>query len=239
MAGWNLWHGCHKLSPGCAHCYVYRIDAGVGRDSSIVQKTQDFDLPLRRNRDGSYKIPGGETVFTCFTSDFFLEDADAWRPEAWDMMRRRRDLQFFFVTKRIHRFYEALPPDWGPGYDNVTIACTVENQAMAEYRLPIFLEAPIRHRQIICEPFLERVDLEKWLGAWIEQVTAGGESGDEARVCDLRWVQDLREQCVRRGVSFHFKQTGARFLENGVVRAVPRRDQMRLARMADLEYRAR
>ena len=21
---WNLWHGCHKLSEGCRHCYVYR-----------------------------------------------------------------------------------------------------------------------------------------------------------------------------------------------------------------------
>ena len=24
---WNLWHGCHKLSAGCKHCYVYRGDA--------------------------------------------------------------------------------------------------------------------------------------------------------------------------------------------------------------------
>ncbi len=53
MAKWNLWHGCHKLSAGCAHCYVYRIDARVGRDSSMVEKTADFDLPVRRNRDGS------------------------------------------------------------------------------------------------------------------------------------------------------------------------------------------
>ena len=21
---WNLWHGCHKWSEGCRHCYVYR-----------------------------------------------------------------------------------------------------------------------------------------------------------------------------------------------------------------------
>ncbi len=54
------------------------------------------------------------------------------------MMRLRRDLQFFFVTKRIDRFYAVLPEDWGAGYDNVTIACTVENQAMADYRLPLF-----------------------------------------------------------------------------------------------------
>lgn len=237
MAKWNLWHGCHKLSAGCAHCYVYRIDARVGRDSSMVEKTADFDLPVRRNRDGSYKIPPGETLYTCFTSDFFLEEADAWRAEAWRMMRLRRDLQFFFVTKRIDRFYTALPEDWGAGYDNVTIACTVENQAMADYRLPLFLEAPIRHRALICEPFLERIDVERWLGAWIEEVIAGGESGEGARVCDFDWVRDLREQCVRRGVAFHFKQTGARFLKDGRLYEVPRALQHRQARLAGMEYR--
>ncbi|MCB7206753.1 DUF5131 family protein, partial [Dorea formicigenerans] len=23
MANWNPWHGCHKISAGCEHCYVY------------------------------------------------------------------------------------------------------------------------------------------------------------------------------------------------------------------------
>ena len=31
---WNLWHGCHKLSEGCRHCYVYRTDGKYGKDSS-------------------------------------------------------------------------------------------------------------------------------------------------------------------------------------------------------------
>lgn len=33
---WNLWHGCHKLSAGCKHCYVYRGDARREVDSSVV-----------------------------------------------------------------------------------------------------------------------------------------------------------------------------------------------------------
>ena len=33
---WNLWHGCHKLSEGCRHCYVYRTDGKYGKDSSVV-----------------------------------------------------------------------------------------------------------------------------------------------------------------------------------------------------------
>ena len=45
--GWNPWHGCHKLSEGCANCYVYRIDDRYERDASEVGKNADFDLPVR------------------------------------------------------------------------------------------------------------------------------------------------------------------------------------------------
>ena len=117
---WNLWHGCHKLSEGCRHCYVYRTDGKYGKDSSVVTKTEKFDLPLQRKKNGMYKIPSGNLVYTCFTSDFLIEDADEWRAEAWEMMRIRQDLRFLFITKRIDRLQQCLPPDWGDGYDNVT-----------------------------------------------------------------------------------------------------------------------
>lgn len=232
--GWNPWHGCHKLSAGCLNCYVYRIDRLSGRDSSIVAKTADFAKPAAVNRNGEYKIPSGTTVYTCFSSDFFVEDADAWRAEAWDIISRRKDLNFFIVTKRIDRFYDCIPPDWNDGYPNVILCCTAENQAMADHRLPIFLEAPIKHRQIICEPLLEHIDLEKYLGGWIEKLTAGGESGDRARVCDYSWVLSLAEQCRRRGVEFYFKQTGANFRKDGRVYSIPRAKQMEQARRAGL-----
>ncbi|MFR1499226.1 MAG: DUF5131 family protein, partial [Monoglobus pectinilyticus] len=25
---WNPWHGCHKISAGCANCYMFRSDSG-------------------------------------------------------------------------------------------------------------------------------------------------------------------------------------------------------------------
>ena len=209
--GWNPWHGCHKLSAGCAHCYVYRIDRLSGRDSSIVTKTADFEKPAALDRAGGYRIPSGTTVYTCFSSDFFVEDADDWRKEAWRMIDARRDLHFYIVTKRIDRLVGCVPENWGTGYENVTICCTCENQAMADYRLPIFLEAPIRHREIICEPLLGEINLSRYLGGWIEKLTAGGESGNDARVCDYKWVQSLRAQCREKGVPFWFKQTGANF----------------------------
>ena len=54
---WNLWHGCHKISEGCRHCYVYRQDSRYDKDSSVVTRTAAFDLPLRRKRNGDFRVP--------------------------------------------------------------------------------------------------------------------------------------------------------------------------------------
>jgi protein gp37 len=234
---WNPWHGCRKVSAGCANCYVYRIDARCDRDASAVTKNRDFDLPVRRARKGGYKLAPGGTVYTCFSSDFFLEEADAWRPEAWEMIRARRDLRFFMITKRIDRFRVGLPADWGDGYDHVSICCTAENQEMADRRLPVFREAPIRHKSVICEPLLGAVDLSRHLGPWVEEVVAGGESGPSARVCDYAWVLDLKAQCVAAGVPFSFKQTGARFKKGERLYAVPRKLQHAQAKKAGIDWR--
>ena len=191
---WNPWHGCHKISEGCRNCYVYRMDAKYEKDSSSVKRNKCFYDLIKRKRDGSYKIEKGETIYTCFTSDFLIEEADEWRSEAWDMIRERRDLHFIFITKRIDRFIECIPEDWNEGYDNVTVGCTCENQEMADYRLPIFKASPIKHRIIICEPLLGQIDLKGYSDNGIEMVIAGGESGENARICSYDWVLNLRKQ---------------------------------------------
>lgn len=232
---WNLWHGCHKLSAGCLHCYVYRGDAKRDVNSSIVTQTKNFGLPLQKKRNGEFKIPSGTLVYTCFTSDFFVEDADQWRVEAWEMMYQRSDLHFMMITKRIDRVANCLPANWGDGYDNVTICCTVENQSCADYRLPIYKELPIKHKIIICEPLLEKIDLTSYsVGEWIEQIVAGGESGYDARPCDFDWVMELRRISIENHVSFWFKQTGSKFVKEGKLYTIKRQFQHSQARKAEL-----
>ena len=237
MANWNPWHGCEKISPGCAHCYVYRGDARRGKDASQVFRTRDYDLPLRKKRDGSWKIPSGEMVWTCFSSDFLLDRADDWRPWAWSMMEARRGLNFFFITKRIHRLESCLPPGWGEGWEHVSICSTAEDQERAAFRLPILKAAPVRHKSIACEPLLGPIDLTPWLGGDITQVVAGGESGPDARPCRYEWILGLRDQCVRAGVPFLFKQTGANFIKDGRLYRIPRKLQHAQARKAGINYR--
>lgn len=239
MALWNPWHGCHKFSAGCQNCYVYRTDSKYEKDSSVVTKTKNFDLPVQKNKSGLYKFATEETVFTCFTSDFFVEDADEWRPLIWNMMKTRFDLEFLFITKRIHRFNVGLPDDWGDGYDNVHICCTVENQSAVDYRLPIFLGLPIKKKSIICEPLLEQVDLSEYLDKEkIIQVVAGGESGNQARICSYDWILKIREQCINADLGFYFKQTGARFVKEKKLYNIPRKIQHAQARKADIDYKA-
>ena len=237
---WNPWHGCHKISAGCKHCYVYREDAAFGSTTatSEVRRTRSFYMPLQLNRRKEWKYPAGSEFALCFTSDLLIEEADEWRGEIWDIIRRRDDCRFFFFTKRIDRLAGCLPSDWGDGYDNVGIGCTVENQDRADFRLPIFLELPIKHRLIVVAPMLERIDLSRYLDPTrILEVSVGGESGKYARTLDYTWVLDMHRQCKESGVPFTFHQTGSYLLKDGHLYRIPREHQHSQAKKAGLNFK--
>lgn len=212
---WEPWSGCTPYSEGCKYCYYYGPYAKRFGQNEVV-KTDKFDWPIRKNAKGEQYMKGGKTVATCFATDFFLPEADEWRKEAWAMIKERQDLEFLILTKRIDRFTASLPADWGNGYDNVILGCTVETQEAADYRLPLFLSYPIRRRFIACGPLLGRIDLREYLHG-VDHVTVGGETGREARVCDYDWVLSIREQCLEAGVTFWFKETGSRFKKDGTI----------------------
>ena len=159
MIVWNLVHGCHRKSEGCKHCYVFTRDEENGVDTNLVRKTASFNLPL--------------------------PEMDAWREEAWEMMRFRRDLRFYMVTKRPERILQCLPAFWNEVSDRITICCTMENQRCVDERLPVLLSLPLPHKEIIVEPMLGPVDFHRNLED-IACVTVGGESGRDARPLPLR-----------------------------------------------------
>ena len=86
---------------------------------------------------------------------------------------------------------------------------------MADERLPILVDLPIKHKEIIHEPMLEEINIEKYLATGcIEKVICGGESGENARICNYNWIINTRNQCIKYQVPFYFKQTGANFIKN-------------------------
>ena len=198
---------------------MYYLDGLRDKDGSEVYRTKaGFRYPLSRDRQGNYKVKSGEMIRVCMTSDFFLDAADAWRPEAWDIIRRRPDVKFFLLTKRPQRVREHLPQDWGDGWENVMFNVSCENQRRADERIPILLELPFKHKGIMCAPYIGPVSIEKYLKEnQIEQVLCDGENYGGARPCHYEWVKELRDECVRHNVTFVFCGTGRRFVKDGRV----------------------
>lgn len=237
---WNPWHGCHKCSEGCLRCYMYERDEAMGIDSNIVKQTRTgFRLPVQRSRvknstlekyELQYKIPSGSHVMTCMTSDFFIEEADIWRRDAWEFIHERRDCLFEIITKRPERIKQCVPANWLDGWNNVIINVTVENENRAWERIPLLLDADVKHRGIVIEPMLEDIDISPFLSSgFIEKVTVGGESYKGykglARPLHISWVKHIKEQCEEYEVPFYFHQTGTRLQqENGRIIVVHRKD---------------
>lgn len=245
QVSWNPWHGCTKVSAGCKNCYVDRLDRRFGRLPGKFSLNGSLNLPIAKDRKGNYKVKSGSNFMTCFTSDFLYEQADPYRETAWNHIRERSDCLFTFVTKRIDRFIKCIPLDWGDGWDNVVVIVTAENQGMADYRLPILLNLPVKHRGICIEPMLERMDITRYLSSGLidNGVIAGGESGSPrtSRVVDFSWLRDIKDQCAQYGARFWFKQTGTRFIDHdGIERIIARHgDQYKIAEaygLSDFSY---
>ena len=129
---WNPWHGCKKVSAGCKNCFVYKMDKRYGRDTTVIEKGKTtYEL---KDKD----CPPNSLVKLCFSSDFFIEEADEWRADCWDFIRRRKDCKFVLTTKRPERIKNSVPPDWGDGWEHVYISISIENQEMADFRLKHF-----------------------------------------------------------------------------------------------------
>lgn len=214
---WNPWHGCHKKSEGCENCFMMVKDKTYNKDGSIVHKVKDnFNYPLKKDKQKNYKIKSGEMLRVCMSSDFYVEEADPWRNEAFDIMRQRPDVVFYILTKRPERVKENLPDWWGDGLENVFFNVTCENQIRADERIPILFDLPFKHKGIFVAPFIGPVEIEKYLKQnIIEQVICDGENYDWPRPLRYEWVESLSNQCKRNNVRFAFLSIGNHFIKDG------------------------
>ncbi len=229
---WNPWQGCTKVSPGCAHCYAERehLKYKLPAFAEVRRSKTVFDAPLKWKESAR--------IFTCSWSDFFHPDADAWRAEAWEIIRVTPHLTYQILTKRPERIAAHLPADWGEGCPNVWLGTSAENQRQATARIPHLLKIPARGHFLSCEPLLGPVTTKLPMAAVfcapgntmvgaddlhvnalkgcggstpiypIGWVIAGGESGAGARPMDEGWARALRDECAKAGVPFFLKQLG-------------------------------
>jgi protein gp37 len=115
---------------------------------------------------------------------------------------------------------------------NVWLGVSVENQHFADERIPLLLQTPAAVRFISAEPLLGPVDLTalshngRCLSALtgydgddsveairsrrhLDWVIVGGESGPDARPCDIAWVRFIVQRCYWAAVPCFVKQLGS------------------------------
>lgn len=178
---------------------MFRDQVRYGKDPNIIRRTSQgtFNAPL--------KWKSGTVVFVGSYTDFCLEELDSFRTEAWDIMRKRKDMTFLLLTKRIDRFMECVPEDWGDGWDHVLVGTTIERRIYLN-RLDILREVKAKRKFVSYEPALEWIPWEN-IG-FLYMMIAGGESGIQARPSHPGWFRYTRDKCKEQGVAFEFKQWG-------------------------------
>lgn len=161
-ATWNPWMGCHKVSAGCKNCYMFRDMPHYGKDPNVVVRSKTtFDAPLKWAKSG--KVADGARIFTCSWSDWFIAEADEWRDQAWEIVKKTPQFTYLILTKRPERISDHLPADWGAGYLNVWLGTSAENQEQADKRIPQLLAAAAAIHFVSAEPLLGSLDIQQYL----------------------------------------------------------------------------
>jgi protein gp37 len=200
---WNPWQGCHKVSPACDNCYMYREKKRYGQDPAKIIRSSNrtFTMPYRLDPHAPAKI------FVCSWSDFFLPEADEWRGQAWEIIRSSPPgLVYQILTKRPENIMARLPLNWGKGWPNVWLGVTAENRPTWDERVSLLQPIPAAIHFVSYEPALGPLGDIDLTG--IDWIICGGESGPKARPMHPDWARSIRDQCQEAGVPFFFKQWG-------------------------------
>ena len=237
---------CEKVSPGCANCYASALNVRRGTGHAYVPANRDkvewrlnereLEAILRRRKPAR--------IFMCDMTDLFHEDVPfRWIGQIWRVMLATSQHTFQVLTKRPDRMrdfirwmeashHDHLEGAIGAGtwpLPNVWLGVSVENQRMADERIPVLLDTPAAVRFLSCEPllgpldlisacegtrnFLEGIDFEL-LEPWpdnpprISWVIVGGESGPGSaerklveRCTAARWLSAGKTKCCGRDKS--------------------------------------
>ena len=203
-ATWNPVTGCTKVSPGCKNCYAARMasrlqamrQANYANGFQLTLQPKMLELPLQ------WKTP--KRIFVNSMSDLFHQDVPfAYIKQVFDVMHSAPWHQYQILTKRSERLVELSNSlRWE---SQIWMGVSVES-AKYVHRIDELRNTGAHVKFLSLEPLLgplENLKLNK-----IDWVIVGGESGPYARTIEALWVKNIRDQCVRRGVPFFFKQWG-------------------------------
>jgi len=201
---WNPLSGCNKISPGCKNCYAEKTAKRLQamgtknyRDGfKLTLHPHVLEYPLK------WKTP--QTIFVNSMSDLFHDDVPtSFIKEVFDVMNRAHWHRFQVLTKRSARLYAIA--DQLTWTENIWMGVSVES-ADYQFRIEHLRGTGAAIKWLSVEPLLGSIPNLNLKN--IDWVVVGGESGPGARPMEADWVLDIRNQCIKTGVPFFFKQWG-------------------------------
>ena len=200
---WNPVTGCTKVSPGCKFCYAETFARRL--QAMGVDKYRDgFALRLHPETLGEPRRWRSGIVFVNSMSDLFHEHIPLdYLQQVFRVMNESPQLQFQALTKRAN--YLAQVANQLTWTGNIWMGVSVETLDHT-HRIDDLRRVPAAVRFLSLEPLLGPLPDLDLMG--IHWVIVGGESGHKARPMQPQWAADIRDQCLRAGVPFFFKQWG-------------------------------
>ena len=181
------WLGCTKISPACDHCYAEGWAKRAGspelwQGERRRTSSSNWQLPIKWNRQAEAEGRRYRVFCASLADVFDAEVPDAWRDDLFALIAATPHLDWLLLTKRpnVAKRYLGLLKvphhtcqgsgcntcggagmvPWGiDPLPNVWLGVTVENQAMADARIPLLLETPAAKRFLSMEPLLGQVYL--------------------------------------------------------------------------------
>lgn len=214
-ATWNVARGCTKVDEDCKFCYMYRdsFDSTRYDPLNVVRTKTVFDLPLKINEPSK--------IFTCSLTDFFHEDIDSYRNEAWEIIRKCPQHIFQILTKRPERIIAHLPEYWEEIRNRVWLGTSIGSDKSIQRVFDLIspIQSGVKFLSIeplygsVEIPFDDFIDMRHKVNDLIDWVIVGGESGNETgkyryRPCELKWIEKIVSDCQFYEIPVFVKQMG-------------------------------
>ena len=206
-ATWNPVTGCNKVSPGCKLCYAERLSKRLKATGmfkyrngfAVTVHPDTLETPLR------WRKP--RTIFVNSMSDLFhYQVPDQFVRDVFGVMEQANWHRYQVLTKRPERV--AVLSAELPWPSQIWLGVSVESGRYL-HRIDLLRECGATTKFLSLEPLLGALPSLNLDG--IDWVIVGGESGPGARPMEAEWARDIRDQCIKAGVPFYFKQWGGVF----------------------------